>query len=155
MKTADLLQSPRITREETEAQRQTVAWPRPQMLRDGAEMFSSSSAGPLIRDSHHRRRLESLRQKDWVGVMMRLQKEAPRRDVLGDAPPPPLPWLALVSSPLGLPEDAARLLPPQLDSEPGGGLLWLWLHLSNLRPTLGSLLDCKEIKPVHPTGNQS
>lgn len=47
---------------------------------------------------------------------MRLQKEAPRRDVLGDARLCLLlPWLALVSFPLGRPEDAAWLLPPSAE----------------------------------------
>lgn len=113
LNTAYLLQLPRITKEETEAQRGTVTWPGPQLVRGGAEMFSSRSPGPLVRNSHHRRCPESLRQKDWVGIMMRLQKEAPRRDALGDARLGlPLPWLALVSSPAGLPEDAAWPPPP-------------------------------------------
>lgn len=113
LKTVCLLQLPHITKEETEAQRGTVAWPRPQLVRDGAETCSSSSPGPLVRNSHHRRRPESLRQKDWVGIMMRLQKEALRRDALGDARLCLLlRWLALISSPLGLPEEAAWPLPP-------------------------------------------
>ena len=69
-----------------------------------------------------------------------------------------MPWVTLalasrcpgwLSSPPQ--QGSQRTLPghrlPWLDSEPGGGLRWLWLHLSNSRPTLESPLTTRRSNP--------
>lgn len=94
LKTMYLLQSPHFTNEETEAHRGTPAWPRPQLVRDRAKMYSSSSPGPLVRKSHHSRCHESLRQQDWAGINGEDAKRGSKEGCPWVRSPPPLAALA-------------------------------------------------------------